>query len=381
MLMEKSADFKISIFSSQDFDFFRTPEFLGFKYLIAVAIGGRTGSVSFFSVHEIPPGDPVDDLSPPLLCTDLSTKLPVNSRVMAIFDTRQEKRPWSWRGMKALEYSDNAPAAVTAGYNEALKFLELKFQERTMLAPDLPWQANQIEHFRESLSKKSYRRFFAGNDPQVATIIADLDRTKKILVHVCCGPDAAGVIDQLREDFDPVMFWYDPNIQPREEYQLRLDAFLKVAELKNVPVIVGEYDVDYFLKRIEGLESSPEQGAKCSICYDLRLERSAQEAKKQNCDLFTTTLAISPHKVQKKLQVFGDLAAKKYGVPYLARNFMKHDGFKESVQFTNENNIYRQQYCGCWFSLHEGGPDARTRATELGLTAQNIANKNYKLPE
>lgn len=194
-----------------------------------------------------------------------------------------------------------------------------------------------------------------------------IPRRERLLLHVCCGPDAGGVLSQLKRDFDVTAFWYDPNIQPREEHDLRLEAFLKVAALENVPAIVGEYDVANFYERIRGLEHTPEQGAKCSQCYDMRLERAAVEARAQGSDLYATTLAISPHKVQEKLVAFGQLNERKYGVPYYHRNFMKDEGFNESVAYTRDNGIYRQDYCGCWFSLHEGGSAARAYAEKLGL--------------
>jgi predicted adenine nucleotide alpha hydrolase (AANH) superfamily ATPase len=130
--------------------------------------------------------------------------------------------------------------------------------------------------------------------------------------------------------------------------------------------------VGNFYRQIQGLEHTPEQGAKCSICYDMRLERAAVEAKRQGCDLYTTTLAISPHKVQAKLKAFGELNEKKYGVPYLARNFMKDEGFKKSVEYTRDYKIYRQDYCGCYFSLHEGGPQAQSLAESLGFTKEAL---------
>jgi predicted adenine nucleotide alpha hydrolase (AANH) superfamily ATPase len=193
---------------------------------------------------------------------------------------------------------------------------------------------------------------------------------ENILLHVCCGPDAAGVIDQLRDDFNVLAFWYDPNIQPRTEYDLRLKAFEEVARIKNIPTIIGDYDVDKFLATIRGLEYSPEKGAKCSKCYDMRLERSAVEALRQHCTVFTTTLAMSPKKVQEKLRVFGELAAAKHGLSYLAKNFMKDDGYRESTRFTHAHNIYRQDYCGCYYSLNDGGPRAQELARSLGYDAK-----------
>ncbi len=209
---------------------------------------------------------------------------------------------------------------------------------------------------------------------------ARLEAKAKMLLHICCGPDAGGVIGQLKEHFDLLCFWYDPNIQPQSEYERRLDAFKLVASIESVPFIVGEYDVATFFERIRGLEHTPEQGAKCSACYDLRLERSAFEAKNQGCDLYATTLAISPHKVQEKLARFGEVNFKKYGVPYYKKNFMKAGGFDDSVAYSEKHNIYRQDYCGCYFSLHEGGSQARKMARELGLDRDNLREgfKNEK---
>lgn len=235
----------------------------------------------------------------------------------------------------------------------------------------LAWISDEYDY--PQTPKRAYYLSHRENcDPLILKAdIQEWTRKPKILLHVCCGPDAAGVIDQLQEEFEVTCFWYDPNIQPKEEHDLRLEAFLKVCELKSVPAIVGEYDVDHFLQSIRGLEYTPEQGAKCSICYDLRLERSALECHRQGISHFTTTLAISPHKVQEKLKNFGELAGKKHQVTYVARNFMKHEGFKDSVQFTRTHNIFRQDYCGCWYSLHEGGTKARLTAKQLGLLPEN----------
>jgi epoxyqueuosine reductase len=194
-------------------------------------------------------------------------------------------------------------------------------------------------------------------------------RPQKLLLHVCCGPDAAGVVQQLKSEYELSCFWYDPNIQPRQEYDKRLAAFVKVMEIEGVPYTVGDYDVNSFLEKIKGLEHTPEQGAKCSKCYDMRLEQTASLAHEKNFDLYATTLAISPHKVQQKLVAFGELNEKRFGVPYLHRNFMKDDGFTDSVEYTRAHGIFRQDYCGCWFSLHEGGSAAKWLAESLQLTS------------
>jgi epoxyqueuosine reductase len=234
--------------------------------------------------------------------------------------------------------------------------------------PEFPWdKMDSDDAVIAALKMPHLLPLFNHKDARIKKLLEKAHEKPKLLLHVCCGPDAAGVIGQLKRDFEVTCFWYDPNIQPREEYDLRLDAFKKVAEIENVPYIEGEYDVNYFLERIRGFENSPETGAKCSICYDLRLDRSAHEAKKLGFDTYATTLAISPHKVQEKLIKFGELNQKRYGVPYYHKNFMKDEGFKKSVEYTRDYNIYRQDYCGCWFSLHEGGPRARATAKAMGL--------------
>ena len=247
--------------------------------------------------------------------------------------------------------------------------------------PEFPWdRLHDDEAVVAALRLPHLHSFFNLTDARIKRLFEVAQQKPRLLLHICCGPDAAGVIGQLKRDFDVTCFWYDPNIQPRAEYDLRLDAFKKVAEIENVPFIEGEYDVDNFLGRIRGFESSPETGAKCSICYDLRLDRSAQEAKKLGFNTYATTLAISPHKVQEKLIKFGELNEKRYGVPYFHKNFMQDEGFKKSVEYTRDYNIYRQDYCGCWFSLHEGGTKAKATAKRLGLEDPQIRSGTYSLP-
>lgn len=315
------------------------------------------------------------------LAEELLEKLSSEAKCKAIFDLRKNRSNWSFLHMHALEInSESMPQEIRKAQKHIENFLLLKAQERKLLAPTVPWNDIDPKNHTEALKRKSYRRFYDLSHPEISTLIYEIDRKKKLLLHVCCGPDAAGVVEQLKDEFDLTCFWYDPNIQPKKEYDLRLEAFLKVTEIFKVKTIVGEYDVQNFLGKIKGLEASPEQGAKCTLCYDMRLERSALEAKKLDCDLFSTTLAISPHKVQEKLKLLGNKLAEKHKIPYLARNFMKDDGFKDSVEFTEEHNIYRQDYCGCWFSLYEGGPQAREMANNLGLTKDNLQKGTYSIP-
>jgi epoxyqueuosine reductase len=261
-------------------------------------------------------------------------------------------------GLRPFIYLDQPHADLMADFATSKKWIsqQADHSERNHL-PEYSSAAQQLEW----IARFGDFCVIKAQGPFAERALSEFRRKKKILLHVCCGPDAAGVIHQLKADYELVCFWYDPNIQPKEEHDKRLEAFLKVVRIESTHAIIGEYDEPRFAKAIEGLEHTPEQGAKCSICYDLRLERAAREAKAQNCDLYTTTLAISPHKVQQKLAAFGRLYEQRLGIPYLARNFLKGDGFKRSVELTREHSIYRQDYCGCYSSMTEGGPDARSR--------------------
>ena len=299
----------------------------------------------------------------------LKARLGADFEILALLTLEKAFEELRWEPYPSVVISEaSAPRDLHTAKQMASNHWERRMALLHEEFPDLPWNKPEISNHAEALKTFGPLGLYDVTDTELAPHWSEITRRKKLLLHVCCGPDAAGVIQQLKRDYDVVGFWYDPNIQPREEYDLRLEAFEKVAKLENIPYIVGEYDVDRFLEGIRGLEHTPEQGAKCSVCYDMRLERSAVEARAAGCDLYTTTLAISPHKVQEKLKNFGALNEKKYGIPYLAKNFMKDDGFKDSVDYTEQHGIYRQDYCGCLFSLHEGGPEARKKARELGLT-------------
>lgn len=154
----------------------------------------------------------------------------------------------------------------------------------------------------------------------------------------------------LKEKYDLTCFWYDPNIQPKAEYDKRFEAFKKVCDIEGVRWIEGEYDVKRFFSVIKGLEQTPERGEKCTLCYDMRLERSAKKAKELGIEVYTSTLNTSPHKDLKKMFTLGDTYAEKYSITFLKIPFRKNGGFDRSVTYTHEHDIYRQDYCGCVYS-------------------------------
>ncbi len=182
-----------------------------------------------------------------------------------------------------------------------------------------------------------------------------LESKPKLLLHICCGPDASIPIVDLKDKYDITCFWYDPNIQPKKEYNKRLKHFKKVCEIETVKYIEWEYDVENFFNKIKGLENTPERGDKCTACYDMRLSRTAIEAEKLWIKYWTTTLNVSPHKDLEKIFKIGEKYSDKIKVnneklEFLKIAFRKNKGFERSVEYTKKHKIYRQNYCGCIYS-------------------------------
>lgn len=175
--------------------------------------------------------------------------------------------------------------------------------------------------------------------------------TKKptLLLHVCCWPDATIPLVDLKNKYDITCFWYDPNIHPKSEYDKRLKAFKKVCTIEKTPYIEGEYNPEKFFVQTKWFEKCKEKWERCKKCYDFRLEKSAELALELGFDYFTTTLSISPHKDIKHIFSLGEKYSNE-ACPFLAFDFKKNNGFERSVFYTKENNIYRQNYCGCVYS-------------------------------
>ena len=178
---------------------------------------------------------------------------------------------------------------------------------------------------------------------------------KKMLLHSCCGPCSTAVIDSLKEDYDLTIFYYNPCIFPYEEYVHRLNEQKRYVKEANLGILVldGTYnDFDKFYEEYKGLENEKEGGARCSKCFALRLGKTAEFAKNNGFDIFATTLTVSPHKNAKLINEIGQNLSKKYNIEYLTADFKKQDGFLKSIRFSKQYNLYRQDYCGCKFSLN-----------------------------
>lgn len=172
----------------------------------------------------------------------------------------------------------------------------------------------------------------------------------KLLLHICCAPDATHPIQLLNDEYDLASFFYNPNIHPEDEYARRLESMRALSKKWDITLCEGEYDKDRWLSLTELYKEEPEGGKRCEICYRIRLEKTAMQAAEDGYDLFGTVLTISPHKNAEKINDIGRKAGKKHGIAFLESNFKKKDGFKKSVKLSKSLGLYRQTYCGCIYS-------------------------------
>lgn len=178
-------------------------------------------------------------------------------------------------------------------------------------------------------------------------------RDSKILLHVCCGICGLEVIQRLKQDFNEVvLFFYNPNVQPNKEYQRRLAVVRQIAQSQKLKLIEGVCETARWLKAVKGLENEPEGGLRCPLCFEFRLAKTAETAEKSDCTWFATTLTVSPHKPAAIINAIGTKLAENYGLGFLAEDFKKKDGFKKTMAAAKKHNFYRQNYCGCLFSLN-----------------------------
>ena len=172
----------------------------------------------------------------------------------------------------------------------------------------------------------------------------------RLLLHACCGPCASSVLEYLTPHFDVTVYYYNPNILPKEEFIKRENALKDViSHFENVKLIVPEQSQDEYISFVKGHKDELEGGARCTLCFNLRLENTAKYmlAHSSEYDFFATTLTVSPHKNAPLINEIGTAVAQKLGVNYLCSDFKKRDGYLRSIRLCQEWGIYRQQYCGC----------------------------------
>ena len=185
-------------------------------------------------------------------------------------------------------------------------------------------------------------------------------RVPTLLIHSCCAPCSSYVLEYLSQYFQyfkSTVFYYNPNIYPESEYPKRILEQQKLIRDMNlkypVSFLAGRYEKEKFYAMAEGMEDLREGGARCMKCYELRLSEAARQAAAGGFDYFTTTLSISPMKNAQKLNEIGVRLGEEYGVEYLVSDFKKKNGYKRSIELSKEYGLYRQDYCGCEFSLRE----------------------------
>lgn len=185
---------------------------------------------------------------------------------------------------------------------------------------------------------------------EMKKIISNLDDHNKLLLHSCCGPCSSSVIERLRDYFNITVIYYNPNIEPKEEYEKRKSEQLRLLNELGIKFMDIDYLNNEYHKKIKGYENEPENGLRCPLCFELRLDKTASKAKENNFDFFGTTLTVSPHKNSKIINEIGLKLEEKYGVKFLLSDFKKEDGYKRSIELSKKYNLYRQDYCGCLYS-------------------------------
>ncbi|MBR2717646.1 MAG: epoxyqueuosine reductase QueH, partial [Oscillospiraceae bacterium] len=184
-------------------------------------------------------------------------------------------------------------------------------------------------------------------------ILAGLEEWDRpsLLLQGCCGPCSSYVMEYLSRYFDITLLFYNPNIRPEAEYDRRLAALLELLEkmpaASRVKLVEPGWRGAEFMTAVKGLEHEPEGGARCTVCFRLRLGETARLARDGGFDFFGTTLTVSPHKNAALLNAIGQELEREYGVRWLPSDFKKRGGYLRSIQLSREYGLYRQEYCGC----------------------------------
>ena len=180
-------------------------------------------------------------------------------------------------------------------------------------------------------------------------------RVPTLLIHSCCAPCSSYVLEYLSEYFKITVFYYNPNIYPKSEYTKRIaeqQKLIRDMDFKYpVAFLAGPYDKEKFYEMAAGMEDLKEGGARCMKCYELRLSEAAVQAAAGGFDYFTNTLSFSPLNNAQKLNEIGIRVGKEHNVKYLVSDFKKKNGYKRSVELSEQYGLYRQDYCGCEFSM------------------------------
>lgn len=181
------------------------------------------------------------------------------------------------------------------------------------------------------------------------------ENKNKLLMHSCCAPCSGEIMERLLDDgIQYTIYFYNPNIHPLKEYEIRKDENIRFAEKHNIPFIDGDYDKDEWFSRAKGMENEPERGIRCTMCFDMRFERTALYAFEHGFDVITSSLGISRWKNMEQINDCGVRAASHYpGMIYWTINWRKNGGSQRMIEISKREEFYQQEYCGCVYSLRD----------------------------
>lgn len=190
--------------------------------------------------------------------------------------------------------------------------------------------------------------------PQHPTLVAP-NGAKKILMHSCCAPCAGEIMEALlKSGIEYTIFFYNPNIHPRREYEIRKEENIRFAQKMNVPFVDADYDRDNWFARVKGMEWEPERGKRCTACFDMRFERTALYAHEHGFEVFTSSLGLSRWKDMEQINGCGVRAASRYPqMNYWTYNWRKFGGSQRMYEIAKREQFYKQEYCGCVYSLRD----------------------------
>lgn len=215
--------------------------------------------------------------------------------------------------------------------------------------------------YNRAMSKRNYMK-------ELDRIVQHAGAKKpRVLLHSCCGPCSSAVLETLTRDFDVTLLWFNPNLYPQEEFDRRFrtqtELIEKMGLADRVSILAESRKHEEYLRRVKGLEDEPEGGARCTECFRLRLVECARLAGQYGFDYFCTTLTVSRYKDAERINALGEEAAKAFGVAWLPSDFKKRGGEERSRRLAEQYGLYRQNYCGCEFSLRERAARAEESAT------------------
>lgn len=202
---------------------------------------------------------------------------------------------------------------------------------------------------------------------------------ERLFLHSCCAPCSSYCLEYLCRYFAITVFYYNPNISAQSEYRHRVEEQMRLIHAYNqkdmgypIEIVPGDYEPAVFFEMAKGYEACPEGGERCFRCFDLRLRETAKQAKAGGYDFFATTLTISPLKNAAKINEIGEAIGRELGVAWLPSDFKKKNGYKRSVELSEEYELYRQDYCGCSYSKAEREKAEKERMEREKTTAEML---------